>query len=45
LILATDNEGRTVFFETVKIHDLENFHGIFNLGKRNITTEELYKLF
>jgi hypothetical protein len=44
-ILATDNEGRLVFHVAARLRELEVFQGIFNLAKKNLTTEEVNKLF
>jgi hypothetical protein len=45
LLLATNNEGRTVFHVAAELRELQLFQGIFNLAKKTQTTEELNKLF
>jgi hypothetical protein len=40
LVLATDNEGMTVFNVAAESMELEGFQGIFNWAKEDLTTEE-----
>jgi aminoglycoside N3'-acetyltransferase len=41
LLLATDNEGRTVFHLAADFYKLEVFQGILDWAKDNLTTEEI----
>jgi ankyrin repeat protein len=45
LLLATDNEGRTVLHVAVRFCNLEVFQGILNCAKVLLTREEINKLF
>jgi endo-1,4-beta-D-glucanase Y len=44
LLLATDNAGSTVFHEAAKSFGEEEFQGILNWAKENMTKGELNKL-
>ena len=44
LLLAKDNNGRTVFNVARKLYELEVFQGILNWIKENLTREEINKL-
>jgi ankyrin repeat protein len=44
LLIAQDNDGRTVFHEAVMYDKKEVFPGILNLAKENLTKEEVNKL-
>jgi len=44
LLLATDNEGRTVFYLAAEFYKLQVFQGILDWAKDNLTTEEVKKL-
>jgi hypothetical protein len=44
LLLAADNDGRTVFHLAADFCELEEIWGIFNWAKNNLTTEEVNKL-
>jgi len=45
MLLATDNEGRTVFHLAAELSKPEKFQGILNVVNENLTTEEVNKLF
>jgi hypothetical protein len=44
MLLATDNEGRTVFHVAAENWKVEVFHGIWNLAKENLTEEGVNKI-
>ena len=45
LLLAKDNEGRSVFHVAAGSFVVEMFHEILNWAKGNLTSEEVNKLF
>jgi hypothetical protein len=44
LLLATGNEGRTVFLMAVQVCKLEVFQRLFNLAKHYLIREEVNKV-
>jgi len=44
MLLATDNERRTVFYEAAMWSEPEEFQGILNFVKENQTKEEVNKM-
>jgi endo-1,4-beta-D-glucanase Y len=45
LLLATDNNGRTLFHMEIRYRKVEECKKIFNWAKENLTREEVNKLF